>query len=116
MGDAGSPDEIWTFDQLLCHRTIDADQTPLLAYPKSLHGVTDYEPITGAALNRFVDEAAKCLLELGFNPVVGIVPASIKTLPIKTSPDKNNSMTRQWLVSTHQVISTMSSMFLLLAD
>lgn len=62
--------KIWTLDQLLRQRAIDEDQTPLIAFPRTRQGYTDYEPITGANLNRFVDGAAKCLIEKGFQPVV----------------------------------------------
>ncbi|CZR55073.1 related to nonribosomal peptide synthetase MxcG (component of the myxochelin iron transport regul [Phialocephala subalpina] len=69
MGDAGPKEEIFTFDQLLRRRAIDEDQTALLAYPKSKYGVDDYELVNGEALNRFVDGAAKALIEKGFKPV-----------------------------------------------
>lgn len=62
--------QIWTVDQLLQQRAIDEDQTPLLAFPKTRNSVTDYEPITGASLNCFVDGAAKCLTQKGFPAVV----------------------------------------------
>ncbi|KAM0806547.1 putative NRPS-like enzyme [Seiridium cardinale] len=58
-----------TFDQLLRLGATDADQTPLLAFPKSKHGVVDYEPISGALLNQFVDGAARCLMARGFRPI-----------------------------------------------
>jgi hypothetical protein len=70
MGDAGAEEETLTFDQLLRKRAVDVDQTPLLAYPRSQLGVNDYELVTGAKLNRFVDGAAKALLQRGFKPVV----------------------------------------------
>lgn len=62
--------KLWTLDQLLRQRAIDEDQTPLLAFPKTSQCVTDYEPITGATLNCFVDGAAKCLIRKGFPAVV----------------------------------------------
>lgn len=62
--------KIWTFNQLLRQRAIDEDQTPLIAFPKTRQGITDYEPITGEALNRFVDGAAKCLIQNGFPATV----------------------------------------------
>ncbi len=75
MGDAGTKEEIFTFDQLLRQRAVDTDQTPLLAYPKSWLGINDYELVTGAELNRFVDGAAKALLRRGFKPVVSHRPS-----------------------------------------
>ncbi|KAE8548968.1 hypothetical protein EYB25_009351 [Talaromyces marneffei] len=61
--------KLWTLDQLLRQRAIDEDQTPLIAFPRTRQGYTDYEPVTGATLNRFVDGTAKCLIEKGFQPV-----------------------------------------------
>ena len=62
--------ELWTLDQLLRQRAVDENQTPLIAFPKTRQGYTDYELITGATLSRFVDGVAKCLIEKGFPPVV----------------------------------------------
>jgi len=70
MGDAGPQEEILTFDQLLRLRAIVTQQTPILAYPKTKLGVSDYEFIAGEALNRFVDGAVKSLLNAGFQAVV----------------------------------------------
>lgn len=70
-----------TLDQLLRQRAIDEDQTALFAFPRLRDGITDFEGISGAVLNRFVDGAAKCLIAEGFPPVVCVVlkfcPASI---------------------------------------
>lgn len=62
--------EIWTLDQLLRQRASDEDQTPLLAFPKTKQGITDYEPVNGATLNRFIDGASKCLIKKGLPVVV----------------------------------------------
>lgn len=62
--------KIWTLDQLLRQRSVDIDQTPLLAFSKTRQGVTDYEPINGYTLNKFVDGAAEALKEKGFPSVV----------------------------------------------
>ena len=72
---------IWTFDQLLRQRAIDEDQTPLVAFPKTRQGITDYDPITGAVLNRFVDGAAKYLIRKGF-PAVVCESSSFNHVPI----------------------------------
>ncbi|KAI1312029.1 putative NRPS-like enzyme [Xylaria venustula] len=56
---------IQTLDELLRQRAIDDDQTPLIAFPKTRTSATDFEPITGAALDRFVDGAAKSLIHRG---------------------------------------------------
>lgn len=57
------------FDDVIRQRAIDEDQTPLLAYPESQLGITDYEFFTGKKLNRLVDGAAKALIKYGVNPV-----------------------------------------------
>ncbi|KAI0971263.1 putative NRPS-like enzyme [Xylaria arbuscula] len=56
---------IQTLDELLRQRAIDDDQTPLIAFPKTRTSATDFEPIAGAALDRFVDGAAKSLIQRG---------------------------------------------------
>ena len=65
--------KIYTFDQLIRQRAVDTDQTPLLAYPKSRLGVTDYELITGKQLDRLVDGAAHALIQVGIVPVVSYI-------------------------------------------
>lgn len=59
-----------TFDELLLQRAVDADQSPLIAYPATKHGVGDYELFTGAQLNRLVDGAVRSLLGEGVEAVV----------------------------------------------
>ncbi|KAG6126433.1 putative NRPS-like protein biosynthetic cluster [Claviceps purpurea] len=58
--------EIWTLSQLFRQRAIDEDQTPLVAFPRSRDGVTDFERLSGAALYRFINGGAKTLVERGF--------------------------------------------------
>lgn len=62
--------KIRTLDQLLRERAADVNQTPLLAFPKSKHGLTDYEPISGITLDQFVDGAVCSLIGRGFTPMV----------------------------------------------
>uniref|UniRef100_A0A093VDW2 Linear gramicidin synthase subunit D n=1 Tax=Talaromyces marneffei PM1 TaxID=1077442 RepID=A0A093VDW2_TALMA len=77
--------KLWTLDQLLRQRAIDEDQTPLIAFPRTRQGYTDYEPVTGATLNHFVDGTAKCLIEKGFQPVLSprLPPSAVKELLAK---------------------------------
>jgi hypothetical protein len=78
MGDVGistpllTVDErtMYTFDDIIRQRAIDEDQSPLIAYPKTKLGVTDYELFTGEHLNRLVDGATKALIKAGIPPVV----------------------------------------------
>ncbi|RFU34869.1 hypothetical protein B7463_g1454, partial [Scytalidium lignicola] len=79
MGSIETKEEtLYTFDQLIRQRAIDEDQSPLLAYPKSKLGITDYELVNGKQFNRFIDCAAKSLIKAGVAPVyenttVGII-------------------------------------------
>lgn len=75
MGDIGAeavlrPKTIHTFDQVIRERAVDIDQSPLIAYPKSKFGITDYELFTGKDLDRLVDGAAKALIKSGLIPFV----------------------------------------------
>ena len=62
--------KFYTFDDVIRQRAVDLDQVPLVAYPKTKTGVTDYEHFTGAHLNRLIDGAAKALLNSGIEPIV----------------------------------------------
>jgi hypothetical protein len=57
-------------DELIRQRAVDEGQTPLLAYPKSKLGITEYEFFTGRELNKLVDGAAKALIKRGIKPAV----------------------------------------------
>jgi hypothetical protein len=79
MGDIGVSQQLllkaeekttYTFDDIIRQRAIDEDQSPLIAYPKTRLGVTDYELFTGEHLNRLVDGAAKALIKAGIPPMV----------------------------------------------
>jgi hypothetical protein len=61
---------LYTYDQMLRQRGTDKDQTPLIAYPKSQFGVTDYEFIDGKTLDRYVDGGVKALMDMGLSAVV----------------------------------------------
>ena len=65
--------DLLTFDELLLKRAADVDQCPLIAYPKTQHGVDDYELINGSQLNRWVDGAVAALMKEGVEPVVGCI-------------------------------------------
>ena len=45
-------------------------QVPIIAYPKSKLGITDYEFFTGKQLDRLVDGAAKALINSGLRSLV----------------------------------------------
>ncbi|KAI9743887.1 MAG: hypothetical protein M1818_002621 [Claussenomyces sp. TS43310] len=74
MGEIATSDSakeglLYTFDDIVRQRAIDDDQSPLIAYPKTRSGVSDYEFFTGKDLNRLVDGAAKSLIAAGIEPV-----------------------------------------------
>ena len=56
-------------DDLLKARAEDKNQIPLLCFPRSERGVTDYDEFTGQDLDRMVDHAAKHYLQSGLRPV-----------------------------------------------
>lgn len=62
-------DQILILDDLIRQRATDSDQIPLLAFPKSERGITDYEEFTGQHLDRFIDQAAKYYVRCGLEPV-----------------------------------------------
>ncbi|KAG6035344.1 putative NRPS-like protein biosynthetic cluster [Claviceps citrina] len=60
---------ISTLSQLFRQRALDQDQTPLLAFPRSRNGVADFERLSGAALYRLINGAARSLVDKGFPAV-----------------------------------------------
>ena len=62
-------DQVLILDDLIRQRATDSDQVPLLAFPKSERGITDYEEFTGQHLDRFIDQAAKYYVRCGLKPV-----------------------------------------------
>lgn len=70
MGDLG----FQTYDEIIRQRAVDSDQSPVIAYPKTELGISDYELFTGRDLNRLVDGAAKSLIKAGLEPVVCALP------------------------------------------
>jgi hypothetical protein len=77
MAETGSTEgKIYTFDQLIRQRAVDEDQTPLLAYPRSKLGITDFELVSGKLLDRWVDGAAHALIQAGLAAVVSYMSAS----------------------------------------
>ena len=57
-------------DQLLRQRAQETPNQPLVAYPKSDSGLTDFELISVENVNRFTDNAARTLLSDGLEPTV----------------------------------------------
>lgn len=66
----GSPSTIYTVDELVRELGSDADQTPLIAFPKTELGVDDYEYFNGRDINRLVDGAVSHLLARNITPTV----------------------------------------------
>lgn len=61
-------------DDLMRARALDDEQVPLLSFPKSERGVTDYEHFCGKDLDRFIDFAAKYYITKGLEPVSAFLP------------------------------------------
>ena len=70
--------EILILDDLIRQRAADSDQVPLLAFPESERGITDYEEFTGQRLDRFIDRAAKYYVHYGLEPVVRTHPCIVQ--------------------------------------
>jgi hypothetical protein len=81
----GEEKKIYTYDQLIGQRAQDADQTPLITYPKSRYDVVDYEFRTKKDLDRFVDGGVKALLKVGMQPVLS--SRSLAMPPIRSKAD-----------------------------
>ena len=62
-------EDIVLSDDLLRLRAMDVIQVPLLCFPTSERGTTDYEQFNGKDLDRFVDQAAKYYINCGLQPV-----------------------------------------------
>ena len=63
--------KLYMVDDVLRERATERDQGPLFAYPKK--GLVDYEHFTAQDLDRFVDTAAKKLINHGLQPVVSVL-------------------------------------------
>ena len=55
-------------DDLLRERAGEEQQRPLLAYPRTHNGLTDYDIFTGRQLDNFTNAAVQALLEREFSP------------------------------------------------
>lgn len=62
----------YVLDDLIRLPAGDAEQVPILAYPKFENDPVNYEHFTGQDLDRFVDHAVKLLLARGFKAVSAI--------------------------------------------
>lgn len=61
--------ELKVLDDIIRYRAADADQVPILGYPRSDNDLSDYEKFTGRQLDFFVDGAANHLIAQGLEPV-----------------------------------------------
>lgn len=66
---AEKDEKLLILDDLIRARAQDKVQTPLLYFPETERGVTDYEPFTGRDLDRMIDQAAKYYMRCGLEPV-----------------------------------------------
>lgn len=60
--------ELRVLDDIIQHRANDKEQKHLIAYPRGLSH-TDYEYITAADVNRYIDAVVKRFISLGLGPV-----------------------------------------------
>ncbi|KAH8650872.1 hypothetical protein BGZ60DRAFT_462084 [Tricladium varicosporioides] len=72
--------ELKVLDDIIRHRAADADQVPILGYPRFENSVDDYEHFTGKQLDQFIDAAVKKYISAGLKPntreVVGVLAPS----------------------------------------
>lgn len=61
--------DLKVLDDIIRHRATDNPPVPILGYPRFAHSVKDYERFTGKQLDRFIDNAVKHFISLGFKPV-----------------------------------------------
>jgi hypothetical protein len=66
-------------DDLLRRAASESEQRSLLAYPRSEHGLVDYELFSAQELDRFVNQAAQIFIGFDLCLVVGGVPSCIMT-------------------------------------
>ena len=65
--------EFLTTDDLLSTRAADEDQIPLINFPRSERGITDFVGYTAKYLDRMVDHVANRYIELGVKPVCALL-------------------------------------------
>ena len=70
-------EELLIVDDLLIARAEDKIQLPLLCFPRSERGVTDYDEFTGKDIDRMVDHATKHYVASGLKPVGCLLLISI---------------------------------------
>jgi len=69
-------EDLMIADDLLIARARDRNQVPLLCFPRSEQGTTEYDKFTGKDIDRMVDHAAKHLLSHGLR-CVGFCPTAL---------------------------------------
>ncbi|KAK5632877.1 hypothetical protein RRF57_008591 [Xylaria bambusicola] len=60
--------ELKVLDDIIRYRAADADQLPILGYPRNDNDLSDYEKFTGQQLDSFIDGAANHLMAHGLKP------------------------------------------------
>lgn len=66
------PDKINSITDFIRYQARNIPDTPLIAYPSSEHGASDFVDYTAKELDAFADEAAKWLVAQGLKPTVGL--------------------------------------------
>jgi hypothetical protein len=66
------PDKINCINDFILHQARSIPDTPLLAYPASELGSSDFADYTAKQLDSFADEAAKDLAAQGLSPFVSL--------------------------------------------
>lgn len=69
--------EFVLIDDLFKARADDKNPTPLLAFPRSKRGVSDFESFTGQDLDRFIEHAARHYLQAGLRVVSAVLCSGV---------------------------------------
>ncbi|OCL03658.1 acetyl-CoA synthetase-like protein, partial [Glonium stellatum] len=72
-----SEDTLFTINDLIRLRATDTPQTPLVAFPRNKHNVSDWEEFTEQDLSNFTNGTVKCLKDLGLKQVSEEMTAAI---------------------------------------
>ena len=72
-----TPNKINSITDFIVYQARSIPDTPLIAYPNSRHGASDFVDYTAKQLDSFADEAAKELTRQGLRPSVRITPADM---------------------------------------
>ncbi|KAL8947135.1 MAG: hypothetical protein Q9222_006551 [Ikaeria aurantiellina] len=81
-------EEIVLIDDIFKARAKDEDQKPLMAFPKSERGASDFEFFDGRDLDRFIEHAAQNYLSADIQAVRGILSHALRSSSLTSRSGK----------------------------